>query len=826
MSIANIAISKPRRGKRLHDKFRVNNDTEYLSVLMTLGEKNAIKKVQKSQKSKRSFFPTDSLLSLGIGKEHVKNTTKRGKVEKESVDEKNAKARANVVSKRSREQMSKLTQANGRDGCVQDNSLEETKKASTGAPLRNSSCIGTGVSKRARKLLDKSSKKPMEKEGTRLSRQKFKANEPRKAISAGTSRSEDSEVPQEHNKDGGLPESSGTTKNGDTLRATDELVGKEIVVLPLNPSKYSVDNTEDNGKCRRSKKSAGKRSNGARRKPTKISKGNNSNAAASIPEIPNAEQTSTEETPKEVKFLNKDLPKADGAPRARESNTPKVYASRRRRSPRLASKEADSEIIEKPGEAKKACVLPLGSNNQAQNCDFPPNQSSVGEAGVLCTSMPSTKATVVEKAPVSDSTKKKAESKVRTPNAYNDTNLSFRRVSFGDVRAISNEVQVSEGPTPSSLQRAQKDSTCLEATGNSPKDLQTPRRSARKVRPPSRFHESSESSKEEKAPRIQSAQSATKVGFKTSPCATAEGEVKGERNADRMGRSVRRSGRIINHPSRFGSYESGGSQCEEGTSVSTSRKNQKLGKSASRNEQKATNESKSEDKESHVVDDNGEDNERPWRESDVVLLREAQNEVNPTSFSFWEEVSELIGNRSAVECREKWFSLVKTPKVKESKAKKNLQQKVAMTPNDDIFNATPMKALFSQRSDGFDQGFGNLGFLENLNLGSAVKVNRAPTADGGPSMPTQRGYKTYITNMKRNILKMDNKRRLPVMTNMKSKVSKNVRERAEEGDVELNGRLSPGGTIHVKASGNEDFDDEYLNMSTEEDEADLLDGFC
>jgi hypothetical protein len=208
------------------------------------------------------------------------------------------------------------------------------------------------------------------------------------------------------------------------------------------------------------------------------------------------------------------------------------------------------------------------------------------------------------------------------------------------------------------------------------------------------------------------------------------------------------------------------------------------------------------------------DDSKQWTEREVVLLREAHKEIDPKSVSFWEEASEMVGAKSSEECREKWFSSVKTPVMPTRKIKKQQAPKFpAVYADDDIFNATPMKALF--QTDSLDESallFGGIGGLSNLDIGSAIKVGNASVSSSShaPHHP-QHGYKTYIKAMKRGVRIKKGIR--PPRAGKPSKARKNLSERDGEGDFEVKGRLSPGGTLRVNAQSHRDTEDDDLDLN-------------
>jgi hypothetical protein len=213
----------------------------------------------------------------------------------------------------------------------------------------------------------------------------------------------------------------------------------------------------------------------------------------------------------------------------------------------------------------------------------------------------------------------------------------------------------------------------------------------------------------------------------------------------------------------------------------------------------------------------------PWTQADLRALHRAKRLVDPTSFSFWEDVSEMIGDRSAVECRQKWFSLAKTPEPKKPKQKKQEGKDGDTTVNirpydDDIFNSTPMRAAFAiGESFGIaDSDFEELGDISKIDVGSAIKVNKVDHNDANLPFNVEliscpHGYKTYLQKMGRIMRQKDTKKRQvsESMNHHALNVGKKLAERIEEGDVQVKGRLSPGGTLHVDTIGDTDTED-YL----------------
>lgn len=219
-----------------------------------------------------------------------------------------------------------------------------------------------------------------------------------------------------------------------------------------------------------------------------------------------------------------------------------------------------------------------------------------------------------------------------------------------------------------------------------------------------------------------------------------------------------------------------------------------------------------------------------WTQADLKALHRAHRIVDPTLFSFWEDVSEIIRDRSAEECRQKWFSLAKTPEPKKQKQKKQGKRDIDTTGivrsfDDDIFNSTPMRSAFAigESIDISATAFEELGEISNINVGSAIKINKIDQNDG--CLPSNRdltsyphGYKTYLQKMGRSMRQKDTKKRQTSggMNQPFSKIGKKLAERIDEGDVQVKGRLSPGGTLQVDTFGDTDTED-YLDYEDEDE---------
>ena len=117
--------------------------------------------------------------------------------------------------------------------------------------------------------------------------------------------------------------------------------------------------------------------------------------------------------------------------------------------------------------------------------------------------------------------------------------------------------------------------------------------------------------------------------------------------------------------------------------------------------------------------------------------------------------------------------------------------------------------------------FEELGDITNINVGSAIKiVKRDPNDESMSSNPDQiacpHGYKTYLQKMGRIMRQKDTKKKQ--MSGRANQhllvIGKKLAERTNEGDVQVKGRLSPGGTLRVDTFGYSDTED-YLDYDDE-----------
>lgn len=275
----------------------------------------------------------------------------------------------------------------------------------------------------------------------------------------------------------------------------------------------------------------------------------------------------------------------------------------------------------------------------------------------------------------------------------------------------------------------------------------------------------------------------------------------------------RRSTRTTSRPDRLGSYVHDNGQIDLETPL-PSRSTGEKGDAKKKKVSIQTHLDDTDREENETAPTSSTENAAEWTHRELLLLREGHSEVDPRSVSFWDEIGDKVGSRTGDECREKWFSLAKTPVVLAKKSKSIALNRIN-TPggtDDDIFNATPMRALFQLPMQGNGK---SLSMFANLDMGSAIKVSSVTGNTKSPTtFPHQKhGYKTYIKKVKRDVKQSANQRLPRVPKPAKGK--KNLTFQDTEGDVEVKGRLSPGGTLHVSTDAILDVEEDDITMEDE-----------
>jgi hypothetical protein len=226
-----------------------------------------------------------------------------------------------------------------------------------------------------------------------------------------------------------------------------------------------------------------------------------------------------------------------------------------------------------------------------------------------------------------------------------------------------------------------------------------------------------------------------------------------------------------------------------------------------------------------------------WSTLLVRQLREAYVQVDPTSVTFWDDVATLMSRsgKTASECRDKWFALVKTPKpaTRCAPTYSSAAHPVVRPSNaveDDLFNSTPMRAETESKPLELHHLINHLPADQDL---STVAAEPSPAA---PSERTIRpdanlrpaaakpGFKSYLQGMRRDLnrsRKEANRGRPKKATVASKSAAFRLRETFQDDDVKMKVQLSPGGTLQIQnthADGDENDEDDFWNLY-EDDEA-------
>jgi len=214
-----------------------------------------------------------------------------------------------------------------------------------------------------------------------------------------------------------------------------------------------------------------------------------------------------------------------------------------------------------------------------------------------------------------------------------------------------------------------------------------------------------------------------------------------------------------------------------------------------------------------------------WPQNLVALLQQAHSSANPMSSTFWYDIAEHIEGKSAEECRDKWFDMFQTSEP----LQKNSSKEAHTDTEDDIFNSTPFKTktrddyLLSPASSQKDSHRLNA-FNKLSNLFSSPILQRRKGFPSAQDAEDEKSplflrfqYKTYLKEVRagihNKIVSRSKKSEIP-------KVKKSCMVSLEEGDIELGGSLSPGGTLHIQAPEEEELEELYAGQSEYDDDDD------
>ena len=217
--------------------------------------------------------------------------------------------------------------------------------------------------------------------------------------------------------------------------------------------------------------------------------------------------------------------------------------------------------------------------------------------------------------------------------------------------------------------------------------------------------------------------------------------------------------------------------------------------------------------------DNTQSEPRKWTDDMVKSLKVAHSKADPTSISFWQDISRMVGERSAEECRDKWFDFSGSPSRKTKKTGKNsskakVSNRVEEKDEDDLFSSTPMKLSnpvllklpsSKQKIDAKASAFNKV-----VDLFSSPLLNRRKKPEKNCDSSEKKlffrpQYKSYL-----NDIRIGRVGGISKITRVnKNDKQRHIRASVDDGDYEADASLSPGGTLRVKAN----FDDSDSEMS-------------
>jgi hypothetical protein len=163
-----------------------------------------------------------------------------------------------------------------------------------------------------------------------------------------------------------------------------------------------------------------------------------------------------------------------------------------------------------------------------------------------------------------------------------------------------------------------------------------------------------------------------------------------------------------------------------------------------------------------------------WSDDDVAALRGAIKDMNPTSATYWDDVSSAVGTKSSYDCRQKWFSLVATPKIKRATSKKESKPIVNFDDynqadeettvgrnicdeddDDDLFDATPFRGEVLETHDEVTSKQSTVDKSKfSFGLSPCVlqqRIAKTEKSDVSNVKNRRKGYNTYIENLRKDL---------------------------------------------------------------------------
>jgi hypothetical protein len=223
--------------------------------------------------------------------------------------------------------------------------------------------------------------------------------------------------------------------------------------------------------------------------------------------------------------------------------------------------------------------------------------------------------------------------------------------------------------------------------------------------------------------------------------------------------------------------------------------------------------------------DNENDNHRLnecWSAEEIESLQLAINCADARSSSFWEDVAAHLDTKLASECKDKWFSLVKTPAARAKKGKRVAEENLSLRgADDDAFDSTPMRGLLGHGFCLATPMFMSVTFEGDCSREMSadnVIATSLPTHDPSFMLGQRKGYKTYLQSLKRDMNRAvkDQTKDKPQKQEKYPNSIKSLWESIDDGEVDMNCRLTPGGTLRF--SDHTELEEEIYFVGEEDDE--------
>ncbi len=211
-----------------------------------------------------------------------------------------------------------------------------------------------------------------------------------------------------------------------------------------------------------------------------------------------------------------------------------------------------------------------------------------------------------------------------------------------------------------------------------------------------------------------------------------------------------------------------------------------------------------------------------WLPEQLEQLKQAHRQSNSMSGAFWEQVAAAVDGKTAGQCRDQWYSLIKTPVVKVKGSQTSCNPSKSFN-QDDLFDSTPMRNI-----PGPPKMKSSL-----LNLYAGIRIvnkKAAPIDTDGTNQclddfhdnffQPKIGHKTYLQGMKRDISKEarnQKKGRKAGNNKGRSKGLHSITGSIRDVDVDMMARLTPGGSFRYQNRNNDDHlddDDDWDDQSS------------